>query len=237
MKRSKLKLFIAGTIAFIVGFLTTLRSANAQQPERFDNKVRDYFFTGFAGDQEALAQGMKISETVLAADPKQPEALVWHGAGLMFRSGQAFQSGNQQKGVELWTQGLKEMQTAVDLTPDSVSVRVPRGANLLAMTRYLPDQSMAMPLIKEGVADYERAYQVQKPIFRTLATHSRGELLFGIAEGYSRLGDQEKAKAYFEQIRTDLPDSQYAKRAALWLETKSLPANQTRCIGCHSPAN
>ena len=47
MKRSKLKLFIAGTIAFIVGFLTTLRSANAQEPERFDNKVRDYFFAGF----------------------------------------------------------------------------------------------------------------------------------------------------------------------------------------------
>lgn len=237
MKRKRWKIYVAGAIAFIAGFLTTLRSANAQQPERFDNKVRDFFFAGFAGDQDALARAMKISEAVLASDPKQAEALVWHGAGTAFQGGQAFQNGNPQKGMELWSQGLKEMQTAVDLKPDSVSVRVPRGANLLAMTRYLQNQSMAVPLIKDGVADYERVYQIQKPIFQTLATHSRGELLFGIAEGYSRLGDQEKARVYFEQIRTDLADSPYAKRAAMWLETKTLPANQTRCIGCHSPVN
>ena len=37
----------------------------------------------------------------------------------------------------------------------------------------------------------------------------------------------------FELIRTSLPNTPYAKRANLWMETKSLPANETGCVGCH----
>jgi hypothetical protein len=235
MKRTKWKLFIAGAIAFIVGFLTALRSAPAQQTDRFDMKVRESFFAGFAGDKEALARGMKASEEVLATNPKNAEALVWHGSGLTFQSGQSFMTGDQQKGMELWTRGVKEMQTAVDLAPDSPAVRIPRGADLLAISRFVSDPELAQSLVKDGVADFERVYKIQKPYFETLGTHPRGELLFGIAEGYSRLGDEEKARVYFEQIRADLPNTPYAKRAAIWLETQQLP--ETQCIGCHNPHN
>jgi tetratricopeptide (TPR) repeat protein len=234
MKRIKWKLFIAGAIAFIIGFLSTLRSAPAQT-DRFDLKVRESFFAGFAGDKEALARGMKASEEVLAANPKHAEALVWHGSGLTFQSGQAFMSGDQQKGMELWTKGLKEMQSAVDLAPESPSVRIPRGADLLTVSRFVSDPELVQSLVKDGVSDYERVYQIQKSYFNTLGTHPRGELLFGIAEGYSRLGDEEKARKYFEQIRAELPDTPYAKRAATFLETGKL--EETQCIGCHNPHN
>ena len=133
MKRIKWKLFIAGAIAFIVGFLSTLRSAHAQETARFDMKVRESFFAGFGGDKDALVRGMKASEEVLAGNPKHAEALVWHGSGLTFQAGQAFSSGDQQKGMELWTKGLKEMQTAVDLAPESPSVLIARGADLLVV--------------------------------------------------------------------------------------------------------
>ena len=49
--------------------------------ERFDYKVRNYFFAGFAGDAASLEKGMKICEDILASEPKNAEAMVWHGAG------------------------------------------------------------------------------------------------------------------------------------------------------------
>lgn len=229
-KARTLKLVVAGALGFAIGFLSTL---HAQTPQRFDLKVRQDFFTGFTGDTEALTRGMKACEVALAADPKNAEAMVWHGSGLLFQAGQAFQGGDQQTGMSLWTRGLKEMQTAVDLEPDNVGVRIPRGAVLLATSHYLPSPEMAKPLIVDGLSDYERTYDLQKSLFDTLGSHPRGELLFGLADAYSRLGDEAKARKFFELIRTDLPNTEYAKRAGLWMETKSLPVEKTQCVGCH----
>ena len=230
MKRKGVKLAIAAAVAYAIGVLSTIGPAKAQ--ERFDLKVRNDFFSGFSGNAEALSRGMKACEEMLAKSPKNPEALVWHGGGLLFQAGQSFRSGDQPKGMELWTRGLQEMKTAVDLAPDNVAVRIPRGATLLATSRFTPPE-MAKPLIEDGVADYQRTYDLQKDHFDRLGTHPRGELLFGLADGYSRLGDPEKAQQYFEQIQRDLPNSGYAKRADLWMQSKSLPQDQTGCIGCH----
>ena len=81
MKHKALKLAIAGALAFLIGFLSSIKSAPAQQ--RFDLKVRNDFFAGFAGDKAALARGMKACEEVLAADPTNAEAMVWHGSGVL----------------------------------------------------------------------------------------------------------------------------------------------------------
>jgi hypothetical protein len=232
--RKAWKFALAAGLAFTLGYLTTVKSAHAEETARFDLKVRQDFFAGYAGDRVALDRGMKQAEAELAEHPKNAEAMVWHGGGLTFLAGVAFQANDQQKGMELWTRGLQEMKDAIALAPDSVGTRVPRGALLLAMSHFVPE-GMQKPLIEEGVADYEHTLALQKDFFATIGTHPRGELLFGIAEGYSRLGDTAKASAYFERLRSDLPNSVYAKRATVWLETKSLPANQTGCVGCHVP--
>src|SRR5947209_9157719 len=92
--------------------------------ERFDLKVRNYFFAGFAGNAESLETGMWMCEEALAADPKNSEALVWHGSGLYFQAGQAFQKGDQQGGFELFQRGVKQMDEAVALAPDTIGVRI-----------------------------------------------------------------------------------------------------------------
>jgi hypothetical protein len=143
--------------------------------------------------------------------------------------------GDQAKGFELWMSGLEEMRRAVDLAPDNVGVRIPRGAVLLQSSLYLPSKEMALPLIKDGVSDYQRTLDLQEDHFATLGTHPRGELLMGLADGYSRLGDQEKASALFARIQKDLPNTVYAKRAALWTENKTLTPAQVQCVGCHVP--
>ena len=202
--------------------------------ERFDQKVRTYFFAGFQGNQAAFDKGMKIAEDALAADPKNAEALVWHGAGVSFKSSQAFAAGDSQKGMELWHKGMQEMDEAVALAPDNIGVRIPRGANLLTMSRYISDPAIAKPLIAKGVGDFEKTYELQRDHFEQLGVHPRGELMLGLADGYSRLGENEKAQPWFERIRTELKGSLYEDSANAWLKTKSLSPQQAGCLGCHA---
>ena len=97
-----------------------------------------------------------------------------------------------------------------------------------------PTLDMARPLIEKGLCDYEKAYAIQGPDLNDLATHPRGELLIGLADGYSRLGNQEKAQQWFERIQKELPGTPYDKSAGTWLETKSLAPAQGGFSGCHT---
>ena len=184
------RLFVAGFIgAAAISFSsgTTAGQAGAARPqtaqmqsqsrERFDYLVRADFFAGFAGDQPALERGMKVCEDTLAKNPNHAEALVWHGGGLVFIAGQAFQKADIRKGTELWDRGLREMDRAVELEPGSVGVLIPRGATLLAASRFVPDRAGGRALLEKGVGDYEKVLDLQKPYFAKLSGHARGELL------------------------------------------------------------
>src|ERR1700736_6629153 len=136
--------------------------SQAAGQERFDLKVRNYFFAGFAGDAESLQKGISMCEEALASDPKNAQALVWHGSGMYFQAGQAFQKGDQEKGMSLYQRGMQEMDQAVAIAPDTIGVRIPRGAVLLTGSRFMSPE-MAKPLIEKGVSDFEKAYEVQSP--------------------------------------------------------------------------
>jgi tetratricopeptide (TPR) repeat protein len=217
-----------------VAMVAAVSVASGQQaPVRFDMVVRGDFFAGFAGDAARLQRGMETCERALADNPKHAEALVWHGSGLGYQAGMAFQQGDAQHGMELWTRALAEMDEAVALEPDNVAVRIPRGAMLLQATRNMPPQA-ANPLIEKALGDYERTLELQTPYFSTLGDHPKGELLFGLAEGYSRLGNQEKARAYFERLVTDAPASGQTPKAREWLANGVLPKTTgLGCVGCH----
>jgi tetratricopeptide (TPR) repeat protein len=200
---------------------------------RFDLIVRADFFAGFAGDSVRLVEGMEACERVLAANPNHAEALVWHGSGLAFGAGMAFRKGDMTTGAELWERGLEEMERAVRLEPDNVGVRIPRGAMLLQATRAMPPE-MGRGLLEKALGDYEHVLALQSTYFTTLGDHPKGELLFGLAEGYSRLGNGEKARGYFERLIADAPASGQAPKARTWLATGALPKREgLGCVGCH----
>jgi tetratricopeptide (TPR) repeat protein len=201
--------------------------------DRFDMKVRNYFFAGLAGDTASLQKGMTICEQILASDPKQPEALVWHGTGLVSESRAAFQKGDQQNGAALWQRGLDEMDQAAAMAPNDLGVRIVRGAVLLIASQYLPTEA-AHPLIEKGLTDYEKAYSVQGPDLSRLGTHKSGELMIGIADAYARLGQPDQAQQWFERIQKELPGTPYASSAGVWLETKTLAPRQAGCLSCHT---
>ncbi len=204
----------------------------AQEPVRFDHKVREMFFAGFAGDKEAMAKGMKISEATLAAEPNHAEAMVWMGSGLLIQSGEAFRKGEMQAAMEMMGKGTGMMDRAVELEPKNIGVRIPRGSVYLTASKSMPPM-MGDPLLKKGVKDYEDSWEMQRGNLSGFSQHSLGELLQGIGEGNGRLGNKEKAKEFFELIQQKLPGTAYAKKAEKWLVEGKLSALDTNCMGCH----
>ena len=204
----------------------------AQEPVRFDHKVRELLFAGFAGDKEAMSKGMKISEATLAAEPNHAEAMVWMGGGLFYQSGEAFRKGEMQSAMELIGKGTGMMDRAVELAPKDVGVRIPRGSVYILASKGMPP-AMGDPLLKKGVGDYEVCWEMQKGDLSGFSQHSLGELLQGIADGNGRLGNKEKAKEYFEIMQQKLPGTAYAKKAEKWLAEGKLSAQETNCMGCH----
>ncbi len=206
----------------------------AKGAERYDHTVRNDIFAGMAGDTVAMNRALDKIEATLAVDPKHAEAIVWRGAAIFFQSGQAFQKQDNQKGMELYMRAMADFDQAGKLAPDSLGVLIPRAAVLMSAALATKGNPMAKQWVTTAVADYERVREMQKDTFANLGEHARGELLQGLANGYRILGDEAKASGYFERIQKEMPGTPYAKRAAIWFETKSLTAAQSSCIGCHT---
>jgi tetratricopeptide (TPR) repeat protein len=229
-----MKRIIWSAIAFLFVAAIVLGQAQKTEGQRFDNLVRDDFFAGMDGDSARFERAMKTCEDALAKDPKNAAALVWHGAGVYVRSGIAFRKGDYVNGQKLNTQGLKEMADAVALEPESVQTRIPRAAILIGSARFIDDDTITKPLIEIAVGDYEKVMQIEGSHFDQVATHGHGELLGGLADGYRRLGNFEKAGKYLERIIKDLPGTPYETQAKRWLVDLSKVGKQERfCIGCH----
>ena len=218
-------------ISAAVGFAAAQDAA--AKPQRFDYVVRADFFAGAAGDEVRLQKVIDVCEQALAANPQHAEAMVWHGATVLVRASRAFQKGDAAIGRPLFEKGVTEMTDAVALAPDNPGVLIPRGAVLLEATRNMPAE-MARPLVQSAVANYERALEVQGPAFSALGDHGKGELLFGLADGWARIGDTQKARQYFERLIADAPGSGQVAKAREWLATGVVPkSNASSCVGCH----
>lgn len=204
----------------------------AQAPDRFDNLVRADFFAGFRGDVVRLERGMKLCEEALAENPDHPDALVWHGAGLMFLAGQAQVAQDFETARARAARGGEELDRAGRLAPDSLSVMLVRAVVLNASAPRISDRERGQAMQKSAVEGFERALAIQAPYFDRLSEHSRGELLAGLAEGWSRLGETDRARVYLERIVKELPDSRYQARA--WLEDGPQAGSLT-CLTCHRP--
>src|SRR2546421_9015191 len=119
-----------------------LASAIFIQADRFDMRVREDFFAGLAGDKAAMTRAMKLCEDRLKENPKDAEAMVWHGSGLAFGSGELFQKGDFSGGAQMRQRGIKEMDDAVNLQP-GVSTWIPRGSSLRLGSQFANDPAIA----------------------------------------------------------------------------------------------
>ena len=240
MRPTVLTLSLLVTAAAVLALLNAVTpwpaAGQAPAPERFDYVVRDDFFAGLRGDTARLARAMKVCEELLAKNPRHAEALVWHGAALLIQAGQAFQRGEGDTARALSIRGVGEMETAVAMAPADPGVLVPRGAVLSAAARNVSerDPERARAFLRTAVGDYEKAVAVQTPSFPQMSEHARGELLGGLADGWQRLGDEDRSRGYLTRMVAELPGSPYADAAKTWLEPKPMRSGRAlTCVGCH----
>jgi len=202
------------------------------KPERFDELVRQDFFDGMRGDKAAMARATKLCEDTLAKNPDHAEALVWHGGIVEAHALDAFRTGDQQRGIALYQQGLAEMDRAVSLAPQSPGVRIPRGAVMLAMAPHVPGTEQHA-LAERGVSDYEAALAAQTTYFASLPLHAREQLLYGLTDGYAMLGQTDKARTAYERMRKDAAGSELLTRAAERAAGHAV-SGDTPCEQCHA---
>jgi hypothetical protein len=203
----------------------------ASAGERFDEIVRADFFDGLRGDTAALDRVVKLCEDTLAREPGHPEAMVWHGGAMIARAAAAFRSGDRATGLALYTQGMGEMDRAVELAPDHVGVRIPRGAVVLVTAPFVPEPEKSR-LLQRGVSDYEVTLAAQAPRFAGLSLHAREQLLYGLLDGYAGLGDTAKAQAYYQRMARDAAGSQLLARAKARAAGEAV-TGPTPCQECH----
>jgi hypothetical protein len=213
--------------------LAILAMAPAGFAAGFDDAVRAQFFSGFFGDRAALDKAMTSAKAVIAANSADmPEALAWHGGGLMVESGQRFGAGDAAAAGELWARGLGEMEKAGQLAPKNPAVLIPRAAIWFAVSRQAPPDR-ERPLLEKAIADYELVYRIQESYFDTLSNHMKSQLLFGLADGYNRAGNPEKAKSYFEKLATLGSGVDHVDQARQYLAGGKYAASGPGCCGCH----
>ena len=205
------------------------------QDDRFDMLVRDDFFAGMIGNTARLDRGMKHCEEVLAKNPRHAEALVWHGGGLIARAARAYTNGDAALGDRLWKTGLEEMNNAVIFEPQNMGVKIGRAATLigLAQSGWDPSDPQSRALLQSALLDYEKVLRWQRPHFSQVSVHSRGELLFGLASGWSILENQNKAREYLTLVLKECRDTSYESEARRWLAKKWPVVIQHDCVGCH----
>jgi hypothetical protein len=197
----------------------------------FDARVRADFFDGLRGDTAALDRVVKVCEDTLASQPNHTEAMVWHGAALIGRSGLAFRAGDAATALGLYTKGLGEMDHAVALDPKNIGVRIPRGAVVLVTAPFMSEPNKTQ-LVQRGVADFEVALAGQTPYFGKLTLHAREQLLYGLTDGYATLGDAKKAQAALQRMTVDAAGSSLLPRAQARAAGEAV-AGPTPCQECH----
>lgn len=205
-----------------------LATAAFAQPPRLDGG----FFAALNGDPAALQGALDASAAAMAKNPKDADATAEHGLLTFFSAGQALGKGDASAMPKLQA-GMAEMDRAVAIAPDNIRVRIFRGIALHQGTRGMPE-AVGRPLLENARSDFATSYEAQAKQLDQLGEHRLGELLQIKGDVESRLGRTDEAARTYALIQAKLPNTEYAARAALWMQTRTpLPANKTTCLGCH----
>jgi len=160
-----------------------------------------YHNQGSAGDKDAVDKGFSCLDTVLALDPTNAVALVYRGSLWTMRGRDAWWPFTRMSDVD---KGIDEMDKAVDLEPDNVSVRLTRGINSV----HLPSMFKRL-----GTALKDFSYLLKSPSFPHFDARLKSTIYYWAGCAYKQDGQKDRAKMYLQKAVEAAPESETAKNA------------------------
>lgn len=195
---------------------TTAPKAAESKILKFDEAVEKEFIKGVEGDDAALERAMQTGEKILADNPKDARALVWHGSVRLVQARHAFYQGDFTTGSSLWRQGLEEMEKAVGFAPNDVKVLIVRGNTWYQASKEFPDPNEASRLLQTAIGDFEKIVAVSGDNFKLLPAEMH-YILLNLAEAYERQADKTKARNFYRRLSTETT-GKTRETAVKWLE-------------------
>ena len=197
--------------------------------------VREDVFGGFMdNDMVRFERGEAKVREYLAEAPDRADASAWMAGIKLHRAGLAFSEQKTADGEALVNEAIALMDAAVAKAPNDFGATATTGGSIVTLANKLPEKYYD-DLMRRARAQYAKLYAAQSPALAQLPLHLKGELLAGVAETEFRVGDKERAKVVLQQIITELPDTAYAKSAAMWLASPEKVTRDTKlvCQSCH----
>jgi hypothetical protein len=204
------------TGAAVLGLALGMAS-NVIGAEDIQTMAQREFTAGFAGDTEAFNRGMSACERALGENAENVDAMVWHGAGTYFQAGQAAEQGDYDAAEELMHKGMGEMNKAVDLQPNRVSVRITRGLVLSNAARFGAPEPHS--LFAAAAVDFEKVLALVGEGWQYMPAPLRAQILLGLADSCDATGQKDQARDSMKRLVAEHADTPQAKRAAEWLES------------------
>ena len=151
----------------------------------------------------------------------------------MYLAARAYQAGDAEKGAALFDEAQGQANRAL-LKKDNGAVAV-LGASYVLFADRFPAE-LRESLYREGRSLFALMRKEQGAALDQMPLHFKGELLAGQAQAAMRLGLQEEATTYLNEIVTKLPDTHYSQTAEKWLvDPASASKSQLVCQSCHEP--
>lgn len=160
-----------------------------------------YHNDGASGNKESVEKGFACLDTLLALDPTNAMALAYRGSLWTMRGRDAWWPFTKMSDVD---KGIDELDKAVDLAPENVSIRLVRGINSVRLP------SMFKRL---GIAIKDFYYLVNLPAFPQFDAHLKSTIYYWSGFAYKQDGQPEKAKELLQKAIDIAPDSENARNA------------------------
>lgn len=155
------------------------------------------------GEKQAIEKAEPLFKKILDAEPNNAEVRAWYGSLLTI------------KGREDWfppaklfyvIQGIQQMDRAVELSPDSTSVRLVRGHTSVALPYAFGRNNVA-------IKDFEYLLTLDESKPGQFDANTLAGIYLDLGKAYSQGGDKDKARENWQKAMDIAPGSKEAVEA------------------------
>lgn len=162
---------------------------------------RMYHDQGVAGNDDAVEKGFTCLDKALQIDPSNAIALAYRGSLWTLRARNAWWPFTKLKNVD---KGIDELDKAVDLAPDNITVRLVRGINSVN----LPSMFRRLPI---AIKDFD--YLLNDARFAHFNPQLQSTIFCWAGIAYKNDGQTVKAKELLQKAVSADPNSNTARKA------------------------